>query len=227
MSGQRARGLFVTGTDTGCGKTEVALGLMCRLQARGHSVLGMKPVASGARESGGRLCNDDALRLQAQCSSAVAYPSVNPCVLSAPVAPHLAARQAGQAIDLQPILAAYADLAAHADWVVVEGVGGWRVPLGEDWDVGDLALALGLPVILVVGLRLGCLNHALLTLDSMLRRGAHLWGWVANDLDPQMLLPEENLATLRERLPGLFLGRLPRLDRAEPAAVAGHLRWPE
>lgn len=213
-------GLFVTGTDTGCGKTEISLGLMRQLQERGLRTLGMKPVAAGCERTADGLRNADALRLQAQGSSVLAYEKVNPYAFEPPIAPHLAGAQAGRPVELAEILSAYQGLAASAERVVVEGVGGWRVPLGADFDVADLARALGLPVLLVVGLRLGCLNHALLSAEAILDSGCTLAGWVGNRVDPQMLLPEENLAALAERLAVPCLGVVPWMPEPKVELVA-------
>ncbi len=217
------RGLFITGTDTGCGKTEITLGLMQALQQRGERVLGMKPVASGAEPTREGLRNEDALRIQAQCSLPVPYERVNPFAYEPPIAPHLAAEAAARAIDREAIVTGYRWLADRAERVLVEGVGGWQVPLDGHTTVADLAQRLGLPIILVVGLRLGCINHALLTAESIRHGGAKLMGWVANRVDPQMAAPEGNLETLRTRLPAPCLGVVPWLERPSPEAVAACL----
>ncbi len=175
-------GIFVTGTDTGIGKTVVSLGLMQALQDQGLTVAGMKPVSAGCEQTAAGLRNDDAVLLQQQSSITLEYAAVNPYAFEPAIAPHLAARAAGVEIDLDVILTAYRALAARVDCVVVEGVGGWRVPLNERASVADLAAALGLDVCLVVGLRLGCLNHALLSAASIEAAGCHLAGWVANRL---------------------------------------------
>jgi dethiobiotin synthetase len=216
-------GLFVTGTDTDCGKTEIALGLMAAWQGEGRVVLGMKPVASGCRATPAGLRNADAERLLAQGSRAVDYRLVNPYAFAPPIAPHVAAAQAACEIDLEVIAAAYAELAAAAERVVVEGVGGWRVPLGGGRFVGDLPRRLDLPVVLVVGLRLGCLNHALLTAEAIAADGARLIGWVANRIDPAMAAAEESLATLETLIPAPCLGVVPRLAAPTPARCAAHL----
>ena len=218
-----APGVFVTGTDTECGKTEVSLGLMRLLQQCGLSVLGMKPVASGAEPTPEGLRNRDALLLWRQGSFEVPYDQVNPWVFEAPIAPHLAAERQGVAIELEIVRAAWNGLAGLADRVLVEGVGGWRVPLGAGWSVSDLPRELGLPVVLVVGLRLGCINHALLSAESILGSGVPLAGWVANCVDPAMLAPEENLACLRRLMPAPLLGRVPYLPVPTPESVAAAL----
>ena len=202
------KGIFITGSDTGCGKTEITLALMRLLQERGHQVLGMKPVASGAEESGEGLRNADALRIQDAGSLAVPYELVNPYAFGPPVAPHIAAAEARQEIRPEAIGNCYQALAELADWVVVEGVGGWRVPLGTDLEVCDLPQLLGIPTLLVVGMRLGCLNHALLSADSIMERGGGFAGWVANQLEADMERPEENLHTLDQLIPAPRLGRV-------------------
>ncbi|MCU7906329.1 MAG: dethiobiotin synthase [Candidatus Thiodiazotropha sp. (ex Epidulcina cf. delphinae)] len=215
--------LFVTGTDTGCGKTEVTLGLMHRLQRQGECVLGMKPVASGAHITAEGLCNEDARRIQAQCSLAIPYAEVNPFVYDLPIAPHLAARVAGRPILLDEIREGVIRLQAKADRVIVEGVGGWHVPLGDDATLADLARMLNLPMVMVVGLRLGCINHALMTAECMLNAGVRLVGWIANQVDPQMLAPAENISTLRGWLPVPCLGEIPHLQQPTAETVASYL----
>lgn len=204
----RTKGLFVTGTDTGCGKTEIALGLMGALQAQGLRVAGMKPVASGSELTDSGWRNEDAVRLRARTSFDVPYDWVNPYAFEPPIAPHLAAEEAGVAIDLERIAALFGALADRADLVVVEGVGGWLVPLGPGSTVADLPLRLGVPVLLVVGLRLGCINHTLLTAEGIRASGARLLGWVANQVDPGMARVEANVRSLEDRLGVPLLGRL-------------------
>ena len=228
------KGFFVTGTDTACGKTEVSLGLIQALRQRGLKVQGMKPVASGCEAGPRGLRNADAQRLRAQSSRLVPYDWVNPYAFSPPIAPHIAAREAGVEISLDLIRERADTLAAQADCLIVEGVGGWRVPLGPDLAVSDLPRALGLPVILVVGLRLGGINHALLTAESILARGCHLVGWVANQIDPGLARREENLAALSSLIRAPCIGFIPWLvaSTAEglPEALASHLAidkvWP-
>ena len=217
-------GIFLTGTDTDCGKTQVTLGLMAALQGQGLTVLGMKPVASGCQEGPDGPRNPDALALLAQGSRPVPYAQVNPYALVPPIAPHIAAGQAGLSIELDPIVKAYGALAAQADWVIVEGVGGWRVPLGPTLSVSDLPQALDLPVVMVTGLRLGCINHSLLTAESIRARGARLVGWVANHIDSSMLAREQNLATLAALIDAPCLGAVPHLTDPTPEGVAAHLR---
>lgn len=228
------KGFFVTGTDTGCGKTEVSLGLIQTLRWQGLKVQGMKPVASGCVASPQGLRNGDAQRLLVQSSHPVPYDWVNPYAFLPPIAPHIAAREAGIEIDLGRIRHCAVALAVQADLLVVEGVGGWRVPLGPALAVSDLPQALGLAVILVVGLRLGCLNHAALTAESILACGCHLAGWVANQIDPDLARYEENLVTLSALIPAPRLGFIPWLGQStggvEPETWASHLAigkiWP-
>lgn len=217
------KGYFITGTDTDCGKTEITLGLMQLLQSQGHSVLGMKPVASGAATTQDGLRNKDALRIRQQASHLVDYERVNPFAFEPPIAPHLAAERAGEVIDFDHINSCYEGLSAEADFVLVEGVGGWRVPLGPEQELSDLAVKLGLPVILVVGLKLGCINHALQSAESILSSGVKLAGWVANTADPGMLEPEGNMESLKQRFQLPFLGLVPRMTRPTPEAVAACL----
>jgi len=217
-------GCFVTGTDTGVGKTVVALGLMKYLQDHGLTVAGMKPVASGCAQTAQGLRNDDALRLQRQASVRVEYARVNPVALEPPIAPHIAARQAGVSISIGAIRRVFDELASQADRIVVEGIGGWRVPLTERETVADLAAALELDVILVVGIRLGCLNHTLLSAEAIARDGLRLAGWVANCLPPATDAGEEIINTLKTRVSAPLLGIVPGLTGLDLKTVAAALR---
>lgn len=217
------KGFFITGTDTECGKTEITLGLMQWLQEQGETVLGMKPIASGAEPTAEGLRNEDAVRIQQQCSIDLPYEQVNPFAFEPPVAPHLAAEQVGAEIDFARILDGYQQIMPQADRVLVEGVGGWRVPLGSQGAVSDLAQVLKLPVILVVGLKLGCINHALLTAEAIQTSGLELAGWVANVADAEMLEPEGNLRTLKNHIQAPLLGLVPRLAIPSPQAVSAAL----
>ncbi len=190
------RGFFVTGTDTGVGKTITSLGLMRALQSQGQIVTAMKPVASGCESSPSGLVNADARRLQAQGSLREPYEQVNPYAFAPPIAPHLAAASAGVSIQIAVIERAYKVLADQADAVVVEGVGGWLVPINAHQTMADVAVALGLPVIIVVAIRLGCLNHALLTAGAVRRAGLDIAGWVANRIDPACLNPADIVQAL-------------------------------
>ncbi len=224
---QAARGWFVTGTDTGVGKTLVSLGLMRKLQQQGYLVAGMKPVASGCAQTSDGLRNDDALRLQRQSSLELDYARINPWAFAPPIAPHLAAAQAGVRIDTDLIEVAFSDIAARVDYTLVEGIGGWLVPLNEQELLADLAARLQLPVILVVGIRLGCLNHALLTVDSIQRRAVHLAGWVANHLHPADAAAEAAVAALGARIPAPLLGAVPWLPAFDVNVLANSLRLPD
>ena len=222
-----ARGVFVTGTDTGIGKTHASVALVRAHRACGRHAIGMKPVASGCRETHEGLRNEDAEALIAASDPAPAYSLCNPYAFAPPIAPHIAAREAGIAIALDPIVAAYGRLAAMADRVVVEGVGGWSVPLSDALMQADLARALDLPVVLVVGLRLGCINHALLSARAIVADGCVLGGWIANRIDPGMARADENLDTLRARIDAPLLGVLahaPELRDADVQALAATAR---
>ncbi|RCS29422.1 dethiobiotin synthase [Rhodanobacter denitrificans] len=215
--------VFIAGTDTGIGKTHAACTLLHALRAAGHDVCGMKPVASGCTETPAGLRNDDALALQAAGGDAgLPYALVNPVALRDPLSPHLAAAHDGVAITLAPLREAFERLQATHHTVVVEGVGGWLVPLAPGLFASDIAKQWQLPVILVVGLRLGCLNHALLSARTIVADGCRLLGWIGNGIDPAMDAPGENLDTLRELLPAPCLGVLPH--GVAPALAAGCLR---
>ena len=215
------RAVFIAGTDTGIGKTHAACTLLHALRAAGYSACGMKPVASGCVETAGGLRNDDALALQAASSAPLAYAAVNPVALRDPLSPHLAAAHDGVRISLAPMRAAFEQLRAEHQRMVVEGIGGWLVPLAPDLFAADIAKQWQLPVILVVGLRLGCLNHALLSARAIVADGCDLLGWIGNRVDPAMDAVEENLATLRDLLPAPCLGVLPY--GVAPMAAASHL----
>ncbi|QKE64790.1 dethiobiotin synthase [Aquipseudomonas campi] len=216
---------FVTGTDTEVGKTTIAAGLLRAARLAGLSTAAAKPVASGCEVTAEGLRNSDALALLGECTLPLTYAQVNPLAFAPAIAPHLAAREAGVALTLDALLAPVQHvLAQGADFTLVEGAGGWRVPLAGQANLSDLPIALGLPVILVVGVRLGCINHALLTAEAIARDGLTLAGWVANIVEPHTSRLEENLATLAERLPAPCLGQVPRLAQASPAAVAGYLQ---
>ncbi|QGW75639.1 dethiobiotin synthase [Pseudomonas alkylphenolica] len=216
---------FIAGTDTDVGKTTVAAGLLHAAQLAGLSTLGAKPVASGCSAGAKGLRNDDALALIAQSSIKLPYEQINPFAFEPAIAPHLAAREAGVILSVQALLDPMrAVLAQDADFTLIEGAGGWRVPLSDQANLSDLAIALKLPVILVVGVRLGCINHALLSAEAIARDGLQLAGWVANIVDPRTSRLEENLASLAERLPAPCLGRVPKLKQVSAEAVADHLQ---
>ena len=212
------KSLFVTGTDTGIGKTVISAALTRALVARGLRVAVMKPIASGSDPTPQGLRNSDALTLMAAANVPAPYDIINPYCFLPPISPHIAAREAGVTIDLAHLRSRFHSLAASADCVVVEGAGGWQAPISDTASMADLAAALALPVLLVVGLRLGCLNHALLTRESLSSRGATFAGWIANSVDPHFARPAENLATLTARLGEPPLACVPFLDRDAGAA---------
>jgi dethiobiotin synthetase len=194
---------FVTGTDTGAGKTLIACALLYAFAARGRRVVGMKPVAAGLDEN--ERCADVA-QLRAATNILAGLGQINPYAFHHPIAPHIAARHAGIRIDFARIVTSFNELSAQADVVIVEGIGGFKVPLNERQDLADLAQQLALPVVLVVGMRLGCLNHALLTANAIRAGGLRLAGWVANVLDANMPALHESIAALEERLYAPLLG---------------------
>ncbi|MDZ7734988.1 MAG: dethiobiotin synthase [Gammaproteobacteria bacterium] len=203
-------GVFITGTDTGSGKTFVSAGLLRGLSRRGLRAAGMKPVASGCeRGPTGGWINADAQALQAASAGAWDYAVINPYALPEPMAPQFAAERHGCEIELAPIVAAYRQLCAASDRVVVEGIGGWRVPLSASLATRDLVARLELPVILVVGLRLGCINHALMTAEALAADGVRFLGWVANHFDPDYTTAAETLATLNAGLAAPLLAQVP------------------
>lgn len=201
---------FITGTDTEIGKTFVAAALVRHLVAGGQRVAGLKPVASGCERSPQGLRNEDALALMAAANVPLAYDQVNPYAFEPPIAPHLAAAQVDVRIDPRRAAAVLTELASDraADWVIVEGAGGWNIPLGDGLFLRDLVGAFTREVVLVVGLRLGCINHALLSAMQILRDGFELVGWVANGVDPEMLEQPGNLATLDEHMPAPRIGTM-------------------
>lgn len=210
---------FVTGTDTGVGKTLISCALLHGFAAQGKRVVGMKPVAAGCADGGQ---HEDVRRLRAASNVLASGGQINPYCFMQPVAPQLAAQFAGVSINFARILESLSELNAQADVVIVEGVGGFRVPLNDSQDSADLAEQMGLPVILVVGMRLGCQNHALLTAEAIAARGLTLAGWVANVPDENMAMLDENIAALRQRIAAPLLGVVPcqaRPDAREAASL--------
>ncbi|PBS14094.1 dethiobiotin synthase [Lysobacteraceae bacterium NML93-0792] len=204
-----ARSLLVTGTDTGIGKTHASVALLHALRARGHRAIGMKPIASGCERIDGRWRNEDALALQAASDPRPAYDDVNPVALPEPTAPTLAARAAGVTVEIAALHAAHGRLAAAADIVLVEGAGGWEAPLAEGLEHRDLARYLGGAVLLVVGMRLGCLSHARLTARAIAADGCRLVGWIGNRIDPAFARADDYVGLLSDALPAPCLGVLP------------------
>lgn len=222
---QHKRGVFVAGTDTGVGKTLVATGLLTQFQHAGLSALPMKPVATGCVEVDRTLISEDAVQLMTAALRHVRYELVNPYAYQAAIAPNIAAIECGPAIELSKIDQARHALLAEADVLVVEGTGGWLTPIDAQRTMADIAAMLGYPVVLVVGMRLGCLNHALLTARSIASSGLDLAGWVANSVPPGMVRLDENIKTLKDRLNAPLLGHIPPLPKPDPAEVAAHLGW--
>lgn len=202
-------GFFITGTDTGVGKTLAACALLRAFTNAGKSTIGMKPVAAGCEPHGSRLHCDDVEYLRQAGSVQAPHELVCPYAFAPAIAPHLAAEQQGIDIALSRIVACYQQLCTLAEVVIVEGVGGFRVPLNARQDTADLSCQLNLPVILVVGIRLGCLNHALLSAQAITATGLPFAGWIANQIDPAMLMPSENIQALAERLPAPLLASIP------------------
>lgn len=215
---------YVTGTDTGIGKTIASTALLHALRARGQRAVGMKPVASGCTREADGWRNEDALALQEASKPRPRYDDLNPYALPLPLAPELAAADAGVQLELAPIAAAFERLRAQADVVVVEGVGGWAAPLSATLDQADLARALRLPVVLVVGLRLGCLNHARLSAAAIAADGLQCIGWIGNEIDPAMERIDDNMAMLRARLPMPCWGRLPYRPQPQAEQLAAELQ---
>jgi dethiobiotin synthetase len=200
MTNDLNRGLFIAGTDTGVGKTVIAAALIRALVRDGLRVAAMKPVAAGADMTASGLRNADALALVAAANVPAPYERVNPYCFAAPIAPHIAARDAGIAMDIDLLRQRFAELASEADCVVVEGAGGWLTPISAGASMADVAAALALPVVLVVGLKLGCLNHAFLTARALAAHGVPLAGWVGNSIDPAFERAADNIGELAQRL---------------------------
>jgi len=219
-----AQGIFVTGTDTEVGKTWATLALLEAWKKLGKRVAGMKPIASGCMEGAEGLRNEDALLIQSQCSERLPYDRINPCAYRPPIAPHIAAGQCGRPVDIDVIMSAYEYLQRRSDVMVVEGIGGWCVPLSENMTLADMVRVLDLPVLLVVGLRLGCINHALLTAESVLASGCRLAGWIASPVDENYATTDETLATLQQRLTPPCLGILPRMREPDVSRLSEGLR---
>jgi dethiobiotin synthetase len=215
------KGVFVTGTDTGVGKTHCSCALIHALRVNGVQVAPMKPIAAGANPDG--LNGDTCALLQAAGWEMCRAADVTPLLLREPIAPHIAARHQGVRIDLPPLLAGLRGLAPPAAFRIVEGVGGFRVPLDASHDTVDLARLMGLPLVMVVGMRLGCLNHALLTAQAIESAGLAMKGWIANTLDAAMPCLAENIEALAERLGAPLLGRIPYTAARDARGAARHL----
>lgn len=226
------RAYFVTGTDTEVGKTLCTAALLQLARRQGLSTAGMKPIASGCVATPAGLRNEDALAHLAETTPPLPdYGTVNPYAFAPAIAPHIAAAEAGVVVDFALITRLWRELSAGRDFALLEGAGGWQVPIDRERCFPDLAVALELPVLLVVGVRLGCINHALLTAAAIRARGLRLAGWIGNRIDPGFSRLEENLAALHRHLPAPCLGIVPPLPAPSLAdrvkAAAGHLRLPE
>ena len=217
---------FVVGTDTGIGKTHASCALLHALARRHARVCGMKPVAAGGVQTADGFSNEDSIAHRAASTIRVPPELDNPILLPEPLSPHIAAARAGTPIEFARVLAAVAELRARTDALVVEGAGGFLVPLSETQTGADLAVAMRLPLVLVVGMRLGCLNHALLTAAAIRARGLVLAGWIANRVDPDFLCPEDNLAYLRAHLGAPLWADLPFSTRPDPRADADRFTLP-
>jgi dethiobiotin synthetase len=218
-----ARGWFIAGTDTGVGKTTVAAALLAGLTRRGYRAAGMKPVASGCRQTADGLRSEDADKLRAASVVESDYADVNPYAFEPAIAPHVAANRAGIEMRLDTVCAHYRRLAAQADWLVVEGAGGWYVPVNSTHLMSDIACALGLPVIVVVGLRLGCISHALLTTAAIRADGLPLAGWVGNRIDASFDTAAESIAALEQRLDERCIGIMPNVPSGETPTMSEEL----
>ncbi len=214
------KGVFITGTDTEVGKTRITLGLMSAIQSSGLTVCGMKPLASGASKINNVLLNEDALAIQQQASIHIDYQYINPYVYQQPIAPHLAAEKAGECIEIAKILDAYKKIEKMTDCIIVEGVGGWRVPINKNKTLSDLVRALNLPVIIVVGIRLGCINHALLSAEAIKADGLTLSGWIANRIDKDYTESDETIRSIAERIVAPKIADIPFIEQQNNCDVA-------
>ncbi|MFO7603430.1 MAG: dethiobiotin synthase [Gammaproteobacteria bacterium] len=214
------KGILITGTDTGVGKTRVAQIIVHILQQQYARVGVMKPVASGAVFQNGLLQNEDAIALQKTCHTSLPYALINPYCFAPAIAPHIAAELEGVEIDLRHIQSCYENIARQVDVVVVEGAGGWQTPLNAQQSIETLGQHLAIPVVLVIGLRLGCLNHALLTMSALHRSGVSILGWVGNCIDPEYQYLDKNIHSLKQRISAPCLGILPYTTTPDIAALA-------
>lgn len=214
------KAFFITGTDTNVGKTLVAAGLLVAAKNKGLTTAALKPIAAGCEKTEEGLRNSDALLLQSVITQPLIYDQINPYALEAAIAPHIAAQQEKRSLSVERLSGFCRGVLSSADFTVLEGAGGWRVPINARETLADLAKNLQLPVIMVVGIRLGCINHALLTFEAIARDGVPVAGWVANCVDATMPVLQENIDSLRTRLPIPCLGVIPFLADQSPAVVA-------
>lgn len=217
------KGYFITGTDTGIGKTFVSCALLQAFADKGHRVGAMKPIAAGCEQTVDGWQNDDALQLMRHSNMELSYRQVNPVALPSPIAPHLAIEHMQETVTIKKLATHFAQIKMSADYFIVEGAGGWQVPLNTYESMADIPQAFGLDVILVVGIRLGCLNHALLSAAAIEQSGNHLAGWVANIIDPNTLMIEKNILTLKNKIAAPLLGVLPHMDTKEIRAASQRL----
>jgi dethiobiotin synthase len=224
LQGNKCKGFFITGTDTNVGKTLVTASLLIYLAKCGFTTVAMKPVASGCLETAEGLRNDDAIILQKYATCKLMYAEVNPFTFRDPIAPHIAAKNSETKLTVKSVLSASEPaLTTNADYMIIEGAGGWYVPLNKDETIADLALSYGYPVILVVGIRLGCINHALLTLKAIEDAKINIKGWVANIIDKNMLYVHENIQTIENSTEAKLLGIIPYQVSISPENTADFL----
>ncbi|MGB1110375.1 MAG: dethiobiotin synthase, partial [Gammaproteobacteria bacterium] len=217
------KGFFITGTDTDIGKTYVGAALVRALVASGQRVAVFKPISAGCEVTAEGLRNEDALKLMAQSNVDLPYETVNPFAYEPPIAPHLAAAEVGDEIHIDHCLESFRRIQAASDLIVAEGAGGWLVPLNDQETMADLAKALNLPIILVVGIRLGCINHSLLTAESIRSKGLNLAGWIANHVDPDASRQDGNVESIAQRINCPLLGRIPFSNASPAGETALHL----
>jgi dethiobiotin synthetase len=216
------KAFFITGTDTNVGKTLIAAGLLIAAKNHGLTTAALKPVAAGSEQTKAGLRNADALLLQSVITQPLVYDQINPYALAAAIAPHIAAQQEKRSLSVDRLSGFCRGVLSSADFTLVEGAGGWRVPINARETLADLAKNLQIPVIIVVGMRLGCINHALLTFEAIVRDGVPIAGWVANCVDADMPALQENIDSLRARLPVPCLGVVPFLTEQSPALAANY-----
>jgi dethiobiotin synthetase len=220
------KGFFITGTDTDAGKTWISLGIVEALKQQGKKVGVMKPVSAGCEKTDQGLRNQDALLLQQHSNVELDYDSINPYAFEPAIAPHLAAASQGIRIDIETLYQQLQTIEQQSDCIVVEGAGGWLVPLNDFQTMADLAKRLQLPVILVVGMRLGCLNHALLSVAAIRATGLPLVGWIANQVSAEMDCLNENIATLQQMIDAPMLGQIPHLETLNAETIAARITLP-
>jgi len=220
------KGYFITGTDTDVGKTWISLGIIEALKQQGKKVGVMKPISAGCEQTENGLRNEDALLLQQHSNVELNYDLINPYAFEPAIAPHIAAADAGIRMDIETLYQKLQTIEQQSDCVVVEGAGGWLVPLNDFQTMADLAKRFQMPVILVVGMRLGCLNHALLSVEAIRASGLPLVGWIANQVSAEMSCLDENIATLQQMIDAPMLGQIPHLEWLDGCAIATRIKLP-